>query len=160
MDVICEGTLPVSSSTERESSHSPLGELNGAMATPRTLLALVICGHIAGAFGAMYDAYTIESAGFVVNSTQGQMNHFMCSAKAGKSGHSAFRVRDDTGMCELGNITANAKKDPNGMKIYVESGITISDCVISPTINAQTWHSSRYATIWKKVSFITIKSLL
>ena len=130
------------------------------MANPRALLALLIGGHIAGTFGAMYDAYTIDPAGFVVNSTQGQMNHFMCSAKAGKSGHSAFRVRGDTGMCELGNITANTKKDPNGMKIYVESGIAISDCVISPTINAQTWHSSRYATIWKIVSFITIKSLL
>ena len=130
------------------------------MANPRALLALLIGGHIAGTFGAMYDAYTIDPAGFVVNSTQGQMNHFMCSAKAGKSGHSAFRVRDDTGMCELGSITANAKKDPNGMKIYVESGITISDCVISPTINAETWHSSRYATIWKIVSLITIKSLL
>ena len=128
------------------------------MANPQTLLALLICGHIASAFGAMYEAYTIEPSGFVVNTTQGQMNHFMCSARAGKSGHSAFRVRDDTGMCELGNINANAKKDPNGLKIFVESGIAISDCVISPTINAQTQHSSRYASNWKIGQFSFYKN--
>ena len=112
------------------------------MATPRTLLAFVICGHIAGAFGAMYDAYTIEPAGFVVNSTQGQMNHFMCSDRAGKSGHSAFRIINE--ICEMGIITANAKIDPNGTRLYVESGSIGSDCVITPTINAQTAYSGDY----------------
>ena len=125
-----------------ESSHSPLGEHNGAMANQKTLLALLICGHIAGAFSAMYEAYTIDPSGFVVNSTLGQMNHFMCSDRAGKSGHSAFRIIYDT--CEMGIITANAKIDSNGTRLYVESGSIGNDCVITPTINAQTAYNGNY----------------
>ena len=112
------------------------------MAKPHTLHLWLVGAHIAGALGTMYEAYTIEPAGFVVNATSGQMNHFMCSAKAGKNGHAAFRISNDTGMCEMGNITANAKQSPDGIKVYVESGITVNNCIISPTIDSETQYSS------------------
>ena len=111
------------------------------MAYSHYLYALLIGTQIASAFGAMYEAYTIEPAGFVVNATPGQMNHFMCSAKAGKNGHTAFRISNDTGMCEMGNITANAIQNPDGIKVYVESGITVKNCVISPTIDSENTYS-------------------
>ena len=114
------------------------------MASSSYLYALLIGIQIASAFGAMYEAYTIEPAGFVVNATPGQMNHFMCSAKAGKNGHTAFRISNDTGMCEMGNITANATQRSDGIKVYVESGITVNNCTISPTINSQTQYSTGY----------------
>ena len=113
------------------------------MASSHSLYALLIGIQIASAFGAMYEAYTIEPAGFVVNATPGQMNHFMCSAKAGKNGHTAFRISNDNGMCEMGNITANAKQSPVGIKVYVESGIAVKNCTISPTIDSQT----QYCTV-------------
>ena len=111
------------------------------MAYSHSLYALLIGTQIASAFGAMYEAYTIEPAGFVVNATPGQMNHFMCSAKAGKNGHTAFRISNDTGMCEMGNITANAIQNPDGIKVYVESGITVKNCVISPIIDSENTYS-------------------
>ena len=111
------------------------------MASSHFCYALLIGIQIASAFGAMYEAYTIEPAGFVVNAIPRQMNHFMCSAKAGKNGHTAFRISNDTGMCEMGNITANAIQSPDGIKVYVESGITVKNCVISPTIHSENTYS-------------------
>ena len=103
------------------------------MAKPRTLHLLLVGAHIAGALGTMYEAYTIEPAGFVVNMTE-QTTQFMCSVNAGRNGHTAFRISNDTGECEMGNITANATQGPNGIMVYVKSGIIIKSCVILPTI--------------------------
>ena len=61
------------------------------MAKPHTLYLLLVGAHVASALGAMYEAYTIEPAGFVVNTTE-QTTHFMCSVNAGKNGHNAFRT--------------------------------------------------------------------
>ena len=110
------------------------------MTNPHSLYALLISTQIASAFGAMYEAYTIEPAGFVVNTTSGQigqMTHFMCSANADKTGHTAFRISNDTGKCEMGSITKDATQHHDGIKVYVESGITIKTCAISPTIASQ-----------------------
>ena len=101
-----------------------------------TLYVLLFGTQIAKALGAMYEAYTIEPAGFVVNTTE-QVTQFMCSVNAGKNGYTAFRISNDTGKCEMGNVTANATQIPNGIKVYVESGITINKCVISPKMNKE-----------------------
>ena len=103
------------------------------MAKPRTLHLLLVGAHIASALGTMYEAYTIEPAGFVVNMTE-QTTQFMCSVNAGRNGHTAFRISNDTGKCDMGNITANAIQSPNGIMVYVKSGIIIKSCVILPTI--------------------------
>ena len=90
---------------------------------------------IAAASGTMYEAYDIEPADFVVNSTE-QTNQFMCSVNAGRNGYPAFRISNVTGSCEMGDISANTMQNPNGIKVYVKSGITVQKCVISPTIAA------------------------
>ena len=48
-----------------------------------------------------------------------------------------FRISNDTGKCEMGNITANAMENPNGIMVYVKSGIPVKSCVISPSIGAE-----------------------
>ena len=119
------------------------------MANPHFLRALLIGTQIASTFGAMYEAYSIKPEGFVANTTSsaltdsGQMTHFMCSANAGKNGHTAFRISHDTGRCEMGNITANATQSLDGIKVYVESGVTVQSCAFSPTIATETHRYSR-----------------
>ena len=104
------------------------------MAKPHTLHLWLVGAHIASALGTMYEAYTIEPAGFVVNMTE-QTTQFMCSVNAGRNGHTAFRISNDTGKCEMGNITANAIQSPNGIMVYVKSGIIVKSCVILSTID-------------------------
>ena len=102
----------------------------------KVALHLMLVGAlIAGASGTMYEAYSIEPADFVVNSKE-QTNQFMCSVNAGRNGFSAFRINNDTGSCEMGVISTNAMQNPSGIKVYVESGITVQKCAISPTIAA------------------------
>ena len=113
------------------------------MAKLHTLHFLLIGAHVACAVGNMYDAYTIEPTGFVVNATE-KTNPFMCSVNAGRKGQSAFRIRNDTGECEMCNITANAMQNPDGIMVYVKSGVTVNSCVISPTISSEyKTHSSQ-----------------
>ena len=102
-----------------------------------TLYLLLGGALIAGASGTMYEAYNIEPADFVVNSTE-QTTQFLCSVIAGRNGFSAFRINNDTGSCEMGDVSANTMQNPSGIKVYVESGITVQKCVISPTIAAHT----------------------
>ena len=104
------------------------------------LYLMLVGALIAGASGTMYEAYSIEPADFVVNSTE-QTNQFMCSVNAGRNGFSAFRINNDTGSCEMGDISTNTMQNPDGIKVYVESGITVQKCVISPTIAA---HANSY----------------
>ena len=109
------------------------------MAKPHTLHILLVGAYITGALGSagtIYEAYTIEPAGFVVNTTE-KTTPFMCSVNAGRSGHSAFRIRNDTGECEMGNIAVNAMQIPYGITVYVKSGVTVNSCVITPTIASE-----------------------
>ena len=109
------------------------------MVTPHTLYLLLVGAYITGALGTAdtaYEAYTIESAGFVVNMTE-KTTPFMCSVNANRNEHNAFRIRNDTGECEMGNITASATRSPNGIMVYVKSGVTVDSCVISPTIASE-----------------------
>ena len=118
------------------------------MAKPHTLHLLLVGAHVAVALGDMYEAYTIEPAGFVVNMTE-QTTQFMCSVNAGRNGHTAFRISNDTGECKMGNITANATQNPNGIMVYVKSGIIVKNCVILPSIadSYNSYDNSRYIGI-------------
>ena len=93
---------------------------------------MLICAQIVSVLGTMFEAYDIEPAGFVVNATK-QTNLFSCSLNAGRSAYSAFRIRNDT-LCEMGHLTANAIRNPNGIRVHVRSDVTVPSCVISPTI--------------------------
>ena len=104
---------------------------------------LLVGAQIGYAFGAMYATHTIRPTGFVVvdNSSDtmsgpGEMSQFMCAINAGKNGHPAFRVNNDTGKCESGNIiTADAVQCLNGITVHTEPGNLVqTSCVISPTI--------------------------
>ena len=87
------------------------------MARLNTLHLLLL--HVACAFGDMYEAFTIEPASFVGNTTE-QTTHFMCLLNAGRNGQNAFRIRNDTGECEMGSIIANATQSPSGINVYVK----------------------------------------
>ena len=137
----CTGQNTLVHSTARHSSSVAHSFIVGKMANPLPVCVLLIGIQIPNAFGAMYEAYTIEPAAFVVNTT-GQMTHFMCSVNAGKNGHTAFRISNDTGRCEMGNITANATQSHHGIKVYVESSITVQKCIISPTIASEIYPRS------------------
>ena len=121
----------------------PFNVLFYKMVNQYPLYLLIIGTQIANAFGSMYEAYTIEPADFVVNTTSktmtdsGQMTQFMCSVNAAKNGHTAFRISNDTGICEMGSINNNAIASPTGIEVFVESSITINKCVISPTIDSE-----------------------
>ena len=95
------------------------------------------------ASGTMYETHTIKPTGFVAVSDSsdtmsgpGEMSQFMCAINAGRNGHSAFRVNNDTGKCEPGNvITADAVQCLNGIQVHAEPGTIVKpSCVISPTI--------------------------
>ena len=93
---------------------------------------MLICAQIVSVLGTMFEAYDIEPAGFVVNATK-QTNLFSCSLNSGRGAYSAFRIRNDT-LCEMGHLTANAIRNPNGIRVHVRSDVTVPSCVISPTI--------------------------
>ena len=97
------------------------------------LYTLTLIGlQIVSVLGTLFEAYDIEPAGFVVNTTE-QNNIFSCSLNAGRSGYSAFRIQNDT-LCEMGHLAANAIRNPNGIRVHVRSDVTVTSCVISPTI--------------------------
>ena len=110
------------------------------MTCTRTTCILLIGTQIGYAFGAMYLAYTIKPEGFVVDNTSnvftdsGEMTAFMCHINADKNGHGAFRISNDTGKCEIGNINTDAVQSSDGIRVYVRHSITVQKCLISPTI--------------------------
>ena len=111
------------------------------MAKLNALQSLLVMANIASALGSMYEAYYIKKADFETNTTEQQMSEFMCSVYAGKNGHTAFKIVSNSGICKLGTVNANAVQSlATGKKTYVQSGIAIQKCTISPTI-ADTYNS-------------------
>ena len=95
-------------------------------------ILMLITPQIVCVLGSMFEAYNIEPAGFVVQRRE-QTNFFSCSLNTGRYGHSVFRVQNDN-LCEMGHIDANAIRNPIGIRVHVRSDVTVTSCVISPTI--------------------------